>query len=59
MRNRFARLGIAACGKHQLAPGVQVWTLEGHFTSTTTAPAHLGAGGVCDGKSGDVKLAIS
>ena len=46
-------------GKHQLSPGVQVWTLSGHFGSKTTAIAHLGGGGVCDGKSGTVKLAIT
>lgn len=45
-------------GKHQLSPGVQVWILSGHFTSTTTATAHLNANAVCDGKSGNVKLAM-
>lgn len=49
----------AFSGKHQLSPGVQVWTLNGHFGSKTTATAHLGGGGVCDGKSGSVKLAIT
>jgi hypothetical protein len=46
-------------GKHQLSPGVQVWTLSGHVSSKTTATAHLGGGGVCDGKSGNVKLALT
>lgn len=49
----------AFTGKHQLSPGVQVWTLSGRFNSRTTATAHLGATGVCDGKSGNVNLATT
>jgi len=49
----------AFSGKHQLSPGVQVWTLSGRFSSKTTATAHLGGGGVCDGKSGNINLAIT
>jgi hypothetical protein len=48
----------AFSGKHQLSPGVEVWTLSGRFSSKTTATAHLGANAVCDGKSGNVKLAM-
>jgi hypothetical protein len=51
--------GRAFSGRHQLSPGVQVWTLSGHFVSKSTATAYLGGGGVCDGRSGTVKLAIT
>lgn len=46
-------------GKHQRSPGVQVWTLKGQFNSSAKAVAHFGGGGVCDGKSGTVKLALT
>lgn len=55
-----ARMSISKgvfVGRHQLSPGVQVWTLQGHFGSSTTAVAHLGGAGVCDGKSGKITLA--
>jgi hypothetical protein len=50
--------GRTFTGKHQLSPGVQVWTLSGRFSSKTTATAHLSGNTVCDGKSGNVKLAL-
>jgi hypothetical protein len=46
-------------GTHQLSPGVQVWTLRGHFSSKKTAAAFLGGGGVCDGRSGMVTLRLT
>jgi hypothetical protein len=50
--------GRTFSGKYQRSPGVGVWTLSGRFSSKTTATAHLGSSHVCDGKSGNVNLAL-